>query len=77
MNEMEKDYQELITSQLQIAREAFEEKNARMRELEAEVGYLRRLLNELTAAPRLQPARFAASSVPIPSNRPAPLRWKA
>ena len=57
-----------------IAREALEEKIERIRELEAEVKYLRTLLNEAMAVPK---AVLATNRPAAPKgNFYVPLRWK-
>ncbi|HRY28939.1 MAG TPA: hypothetical protein P5079_02755 [Elusimicrobiota bacterium] len=75
MKELERDCLELRLAEQAILRQALEEKNARTRELEAEVRTLRSLLSELAAAPRPQ---YAPAPAAAPRTRGAvPLRWKA
>lgn len=75
---LEEDVRALRLSEQGLMKQAVETKAARIGELEAEVRYLRRLLNEMLAAPKPQPLSLVASSVPVvrPAGAP-PRRWKA
>jgi hypothetical protein len=77
MEELDRDAQLLLTSQLAILRESLEERNERLREVESEVKYLRNLLNSMTAAPRLAPAPRAAKAPAPAAGGPVPRRWIA
>jgi hypothetical protein len=73
----EEDVRELRLAEQALMREALETKAARVQELEAEITYLRRTLNEAMAVPRPAMARTAA---PVVAPRPGgdvPRRWKA
>lgn len=74
---LEEDVRTLRLAEQGLFRQALEVKAARIGELEAEVRYLRRLLNEMLAAPKPASAPLAAA-VPVgrPSGEP-PRRWKA
>ncbi len=76
MNVLEEDVRDLRLAEQALMRQAVELKAARIGELEAEVRYLRRLLNEMLAVPKAQPQPAAVR----PAVRPAadlPRRWKA
>jgi hypothetical protein len=73
----EEDVRALRLAEQALMREALETKAARIQELEAEITYLRRTLNEAMAVPRPAMARQAA---PVAAPRPGgdfPRRWKA
>jgi hypothetical protein len=74
----EEDVRTLRLAEQGVYRQALETKGARIGELEAEVRYLRRLLNDLLAAPKPQPLPLVATAVPAarPTGAP-PRRWKA
>lgn len=74
MDDVEEDGQELLRAQLEIARQSFAEKAARIRALEAEVRYLKDLLNGLALAPKAQPAPRAEGAAP---RTGVPRRWLA
>ncbi|MBL0058557.1 MAG: hypothetical protein IPP35_05525 [Elusimicrobia bacterium] len=74
----EEDVRDLRLAEQELMRQAVQAKAARIGELEAEVRYLRRLLNEMLAVPKAQPQPQPAT-VRAPA-RPAadlPRRWKA
>lgn len=77
MNEWEKDLQDLRLAEQAILKESLDVKDARLQELETEVRYLRRMLNDLMAAPRLQPAPAGVGAAPAPRPKaaPVPRRW--
>ena len=74
----EEDVRDLRLAEQGLMTQSLNVKAARIGELEAEVRYLRRLLNELLAAPKAQPLPRVSSTPP--AVRPAgvpPRRWKA
>jgi hypothetical protein len=74
----EEDVRDLRLAEQGLMTQSLNVKTARIGELEAEVRYLRRLLNEMLA-PKAQPLPRVSSVVP-PVGRPAgvpPRRWKA
>ena len=75
MDEWDKDLLDLRLAEQAIAKESLEAKKIRIQELETEVRYLRRLLNELLAVPRPQ-----SSPVPSPASPGTspeiPRRWR-
>ena len=75
---LEEDVRTLRLAEQTVYRQTLEVKAARIGELEAEVRYLRRLLNEMLAAPKPQPLPQVALAVPVgrPGGEP-PRRWKA
>jgi hypothetical protein len=76
VNEQEKDQLERRLSEQELFRQVLAAKNERLAELEAEVRYLRRTLNDAMAAPRA--ALAARVSVgPAPSRTGfVPRRWR-
>lgn len=75
---MEDNEQELRTLRLAeqaILKESLEARAQRIQELEAEVTYLRRTLNDAFAVPRAALA-VAGATAPRPHNAPLPRRWK-
>lgn len=52
---VEEDVRDLRLAEQELMRQAVQAKAARIGELEAEVRYLRRLLNEMLAVPKAQP----------------------
>lgn len=78
MSVLEEDVRTLRLAEQNVMRQALETKAARIGELEAEVRYLRRLLNDMLAAPKTQPLPVAKTDVPTarPWGGP-PRRWKA
>lgn len=72
----EKDLLELRLAEQQIYKQALKEKDERLVEVEAEVRYLRNLLNEALAVPKPQLAPVGAPAVRR-SNAPVPRRWNA
>lgn len=75
--ELEQDLRDLRLAEQAILKEALEERGVRLKDLEAEVTYLRRLLNELTAVPRLTPAPALATAAPRRRPVEMPRRWRA
>ena len=74
---LEENVRSLRLAEQEVMRQALESKAARIGELEAEVRYLRRLLNEMLAAPKPQPVPLAAASIPLARTTGAPpRRWK-
>lgn len=74
---LEENVRSLRLAEQEVMRQALESKAARIGELEAEVRYLRRLLNELLAAPKPQPVPLAAAPIPLARTTGAPpRRWK-
>lgn len=77
METLDVTVRELRLAEQAILKEALEKKDERVEELQAEVNYLRRLLNETLAVPRLAPAALAAGPVAVPlKKRDLPLRWR-
>ena len=76
METLDVTVRELRLAEQAILKEALDKKDERVEELEAEVTYLRRLLNEALAVPRLQPAASAAAPVRAKTGE-FPLRWRA
>ena len=80
MNVLEEDVRTLRLAEQGVYRQALETKAARIGELEAEVRYLRRLLNEMLAAPKPQPLPLPKVAAAVPGLRPGgepPRRWEA
>ncbi len=78
MSVLEEDVRTLRLAEQGVMRQALETKAARIGELEAEVRYLRRLLNDMLAVPKAQP--LPAARPDVPTARPwggPPRRWKA
>ncbi len=75
---LEEDVRTLRLAEQGLMKQVVETKAARIGELEAEVRYLRRLLNEMLAAPKPQPLPLAATAAPAlrPLGTP-PRRWNA
>lgn len=75
---LEEDVRTLRLAEQGVFRQTLEVKAARIGELEAEVRYLRRLLNEMLAAPKPQPLPQVALAAPVGrlAGEP-PRRWKA
>jgi hypothetical protein len=75
---LEEDVRTLRLAEQGVYRQSLETKAARIGELEAEVRYLRRLLNEMLAAPKPQPLPLVAATAPLARSAGAPpRRWKA
>jgi|GEM_PF-3571937 len=78
MNDEQQSFvRDLRLAEQSLMRESLEVKAERIHELESEVFYLRRLLNETLAVPRVQPS---ASAMVLSSPRPLreiPARWRA
>lgn len=75
---LEEDVRTLRLAEQGVFRQALEVKAARIGELEAEVRYLRRLLNEMLAAPKPQPVPQVALAAPVARvGGEPPRRWKA
>ncbi len=75
---LEEDVRALRLAEQGVFRQALEVKAARIGELEAEVRYLRRLLNEMLAAPKPQALPQAALAAPVARvGGEPPRRWKA
>jgi hypothetical protein len=75
---LEEDVRTLRLAEQGVYRQSLETKAARIGELEAEVRYLRRLLNEMLAAPKPQPLPLVAATGPLARSAGAPpRRWKA
>jgi hypothetical protein len=75
---LEEDVRTLRLAEQTVYRQTLEVKAARIGELEAEVRYLRRLLNEMLAAPKPQPLPLAATVGPaLRAAGTPPRRWKA
>jgi predicted RecB family endonuclease len=68
--EQERDQLSRRLAEQELFRQALEEKRERVAELESEVKYLRRTLNDVLAAPRPQPAY-------APMRTSVPRRWQA
>lgn len=74
MEEFEENVRELRLAEQALLKQALERKDDRIRELEAEATYLRRLLNDAMAVPRVAVAPAAAA----PARRgEMPRRWRA
>ena len=69
-NERERDQLSRRLAEQELFRQALTEKKDRVAELESEVKYLRRTLNDILAAPRPQPAY-------APARTSVPRRWQA
>jgi predicted RecB family endonuclease len=69
-NEEEQLQLERRLAEQSLLRQALTERNERLAELEAEVTYLRRTLNDVLAAPRPQPAY-----APAVRKTAVPRRW--
>jgi hypothetical protein len=77
MNQWEADLLELRLAEQALYKQSLTDKDARLREQETEIRYLRRLLNEVTAAPRPAPVLAGASTaVPVLAGGNVPRRWK-
>ncbi|MBL8023390.1 MAG: hypothetical protein JNK54_03805 [Elusimicrobia bacterium] len=75
---VEEDVRTLRLAEQGLMKQVLQVKAARIGELEAEVRYLRRLLNELLAAPKAQPFPKPTSATPVVrSSAVPPRRWKA
>ncbi len=74
MNEFEKDFRDLRLAEQAILKESLDAKNERLEELESEVRYLRRLLNDLLAAPR--PQLQASPQLAQGGGKDVPRRWR-
>ncbi len=72
----ERDLLELRLAEQALYRQSLEDKDARLRELETEARYLRRLLNEMLAVPRPQPQPLP-QAVPARAGGDVPRRWRA
>lgn len=80
MSVLEEDVRTLRLAEQGVMRQALETKAARIGELEAEVRYLRRLLNDMLAVPKAQPLPLPVAKIDVPTARPwggPPRRWKA
>jgi len=75
MNAVEKDILERRLAEQALFKETLELKNARLEELESEVRYLRRLLNEMLAAPRPAAAPAPKREQALPREG-IPSRWR-
>jgi len=73
VEELDQVQRELRLAEQAILRQALEKKEERIAELEAEVTYLRRTLNETLAVPR--PAAALAPVAPARFGAP-PRRWR-
>jgi hypothetical protein len=73
VNEQERDQLERRLAERELLRQVVAAKNERLAELEAEVKYLRRTLNDVLAAPRPQPAAVAGALRP----EGVPRRWRS
>lgn len=73
---VEEDVRDLRLAEQELMRQAVQAKAARIGELEAEVRYLRRLLNEMLAVPKAQP-QPATVRAPARPAADLPRRWKA
>lgn len=76
MNELENNTLELRLAEQAILKEALDTKQGRIDELEAEVTYLRRTLNEAFAVPRYTPAPARAAAAVLTPRGDLPRRWK-
>jgi hypothetical protein len=75
---LEEDVRTLRLAEQGVMRQALETKAARIGELEAEVRYLRRLLNDMLAAPKPSPLPQVAVTAPVVRvGGEPPRRWKA
>lgn len=73
---LEQAVQELRLAEQALMREALEMKAARLAELESEITYLRRTLNEVLSVPRSAPAAAPAPARPRTGGG-VPRRWVA
>jgi serine/threonine-protein kinase RIO1 len=73
----EEDVRALRLAEQALMGEALEMKAARIQELEAEITYLRRTLNEAMAVPRPAMARQAVTLAAPRIGGNVPRRWKA
>lgn len=69
----QQDLLDLRLAEQSLMAQSLADKDARIRELEAEVRYLRRLSNDILASPKLQPSR---SPMPVVSGHGVPNRWR-
>ncbi len=63
------DVDDLLTSQLDIARQSLEEKDKRIEDLQRRVELLEEMLNRASAQ------RFGPQPQPLPALKTAPRRW--
>jgi hypothetical protein len=79
MEELEQDARDLRLAEQEIFRQTLEEKTTRLTELEAEVRYLRRTLNDMLAVrvPQPQLAPATRTTAPTGTTGHMPRRWRA
>ena len=73
---LEQEIRELRLAEQALMGEALKDKAARLAELESEVTYLRRTLNDLLSVPRIAPAAAPAPARTRPVGS-VPRRWLA